>query len=182
MILTWARVGCLRLSQPQPLLVAPLRQMHLVERQRLLVQLRRLADACEFPRRDVRVVLVVAQRLAFRRLAFLAEVAAARFARGAARRARAVPRTPGSRRRGRRTRGSDSGCPACPEPTRRARTRSRSFGILSRRAPQARFRARHADVVPQDLAELAVDLADRPRAAHREEPVDLLLRRCRRPL
>ena len=54
--------------------------MHLVELQRLLVELRLLADAFELPRRDVHVALVVAQRFAFRRLAFLAEVAAARLA------------------------------------------------------------------------------------------------------
>ena len=42
------------------------------------MQLRFLADACELPRRDVRVRGVVAQRFAVRRLALLAEVPAAR--------------------------------------------------------------------------------------------------------
>src|SRR6476659_5673610 len=54
--------------------------MHLVELQRLLVKLRLLADAFDLPRRDVHIALVVAQRFALRRLALLAEVAAARLA------------------------------------------------------------------------------------------------------
>ena len=53
--------------------------MHFVEDKRLLVQFRLLSDACELPRRDVRIVVIVSQRLAFRRLALLAEVPAARF-------------------------------------------------------------------------------------------------------
>ena len=53
--------------------------MNLVELERLLVQLRSAPDAFEFPRGDVREIRVVAQRLALRRLAFLAEMAAARF-------------------------------------------------------------------------------------------------------
>jgi len=54
--------------------------MHFFEHERLLMQLRLPADARELPRRHVRVVLIVAQRLAIRRLAFFPEVAAARFA------------------------------------------------------------------------------------------------------
>src|SRR3954462_3776816 len=38
------------------LLVAPLRRVHFVEHERLLVQRRRLADAGELPRRHVRVI------------------------------------------------------------------------------------------------------------------------------
>ena len=53
--------------------------MNLVEHQGFLVQRRALADALELPGRDVRVVLVVAERLALRRLALLAEVTTARF-------------------------------------------------------------------------------------------------------
>src|SRR5437667_10096530 len=60
-------------------LVAPLRWVHFLEDERLLVQRRFLTDAGELPRRHVRVMLIVAQRLAVRRLAFLAEVASARF-------------------------------------------------------------------------------------------------------
>ena len=104
------------------LLVAPLRRLHVLERQRFLVQDRRLADAPELPRRHVGEVLVVAQRLAVGRLALLAEVAAARLAAVRARRAPAARRTRGSRRRGRRIRGSCSGCSSAPAPRRSART------------------------------------------------------------
>src|SRR5262252_7012728 len=61
------------------LFVAPLRRVHFLELERLLVQRRLAADAGEFPRRHIREVRVVAQRLAIGRLALLAEMAAARF-------------------------------------------------------------------------------------------------------
>ena len=50
-----------------------------MEFERLLVQLGRRAGAFVLPGGDVRVVLVVAQRFAFRRLIFLAKMAAAGF-------------------------------------------------------------------------------------------------------
>src|SRR5437870_4144779 len=52
--------------------------MHFLELERLLVQLGLLADTFEFPRGDVREIRVVAQRFALRRLAFFAEMPAAR--------------------------------------------------------------------------------------------------------
>src|SRR5206468_249533 len=60
-------------------LVTSLRRMHFLEIERLLVHDRRRADAGELPRRDIRVVRIVAERFAVRRLAFFAEVSAARF-------------------------------------------------------------------------------------------------------
>src|SRR4051812_15263514 len=54
--------------------------MHFLELEWFLVQRRLLADAVELPRRDVRIVRVVAHRLAVGRLALFAEVAAARLA------------------------------------------------------------------------------------------------------
>src|SRR5947208_13067534 len=62
------------------LLVTALCRVHFLELQLLLVEHRLAADAGELPRGDVREVPVVAQRLAVRRLALFAEVAAARFA------------------------------------------------------------------------------------------------------
>jgi hypothetical protein len=53
--------------------------VNFLELERLLVQFRRPADPGKPPRRHVRKVRVVAQRLAVGRLAFFAEVAAARF-------------------------------------------------------------------------------------------------------
>src|SRR5437870_9098756 len=53
--------------------------MHLVELERLFVQLWPLADAFELPRRDVREIRVVAQRLAVWRLTFFPEMSAAGF-------------------------------------------------------------------------------------------------------
>ena len=53
--------------------------MHRLPHERFLVQGRRAADAGEFPRADVREVVVVAQRFAFGRLALFAEVSATRF-------------------------------------------------------------------------------------------------------
>ena len=70
-------------DRPSPmayrLLVAPLRWMNLVEHQGFLVQPRTRADTLEFPGCDIRVVLVVAERLTIGRLALLAEVTTARF-------------------------------------------------------------------------------------------------------
>src|SRR6185295_3269795 len=61
------------------LLVTPLSRMHFLEHQRLLVELRLVADALELPRRHVRIVVVVAHRFAFGRLALFSEVSAGRF-------------------------------------------------------------------------------------------------------
>src|ERR1017187_221021 len=61
------------------LLVAPLAGMHVVEMQRLFVQLGRLALAPILPGRHARILIVVAEGLAIGRLIFLAEVAAAGF-------------------------------------------------------------------------------------------------------
>src|ERR1039457_7365511 len=59
------------------LLVAPLAGMHVIEMQRLFVQLGRLALAAILPGRHVRILIVVGEGLAIGRLIFLAEVAAA---------------------------------------------------------------------------------------------------------
>src|SRR5262249_36057849 len=60
-----------------PLLVGTRRRVDEFEVQRLLVELGFVADTLPLPGRDVRVVLVVAQRLAVGRLVLLAEVPAA---------------------------------------------------------------------------------------------------------
>src|SRR4051794_12313589 len=60
-------------------LVASLRRLHVFERQMLLVERLRPPHALKLPRRHVREMLIVAARFAVRCLAFLAEVAAARF-------------------------------------------------------------------------------------------------------
>src|SRR5213594_3159498 len=60
------------------LFVAPLREMDSLERQRLLMEHRLLAEPCELPSRYVAEPLIVTLRLALRRLVLLAEVAAAR--------------------------------------------------------------------------------------------------------
>src|SRR5439155_10175483 len=73
-----ARAGA-RYGGSSALLVTPLRRMHVLERQQLLVQFRRLAFPRVFPGRDKGEVLVVAQSLAVRRLVLLAEVGAAGF-------------------------------------------------------------------------------------------------------
>src|SRR5580658_323341 len=61
------------------LLVAPLTGMHVIEMQWFLKQLWRLVVALILPGRHVRILRVVAQGLAIRRLILLAEVAAAGF-------------------------------------------------------------------------------------------------------
>src|SRR6266850_4146250 len=60
-------------------LIAPLRRLHVLAMERFLVERRLHAHAFELPRRDVREVTVVSERLSLGRLALLAEVAAARF-------------------------------------------------------------------------------------------------------
>src|SRR5258707_1070759 len=65
-------------SPQPPFLLAPLRGMHFVELERLLVELWLLSHAFELPRCDIREVLVVAQGLALGRLALFAEVPTAR--------------------------------------------------------------------------------------------------------
>src|SRR5690606_14837993 len=62
------------------LLVAALREVDVLVRERLLVELGCVAVALVLPRCHVGVVLVVAECLALRRLALLAEVGAARLA------------------------------------------------------------------------------------------------------
>ena len=64
------------------LLVAALGEVDVLELERFLVERRRGADAVELPRRDVREVLVVAERLAVLGLVLDAEVAAAATLRG----------------------------------------------------------------------------------------------------
>src|SRR5680860_113299 len=61
------------------LLVVPLRELHMLELERLLVQLGSRADTGELPRRDVRELLVVAARLAIVGLVLDPVVTAAAF-------------------------------------------------------------------------------------------------------
>src|SRR5579883_238431 len=63
---------------PPRLLVTPLRRMHVLEPQRLLIEKRRIA-AVVLPRRDVAEAGVVAQRLPVGSLVLLAEMRAAGF-------------------------------------------------------------------------------------------------------
>ena len=133
----------------------------------------RPAVARVLPRRHVRELLVVAQRLVVGRLVLLAEMAAARLARARARRARAAPRTRGSRPRGRRTRAPGSGRARGPAPTRSARTPRAARGSRAsalRRPGSLRAMPTSSH---RSLPELAVDLARRPAALHRQQP-----RRC----
>src|SRR5208283_4193727 len=60
--------------QAASLLVIPLLQVHVLERQRLLVESRLPVLARVFPHRRMAIMLVVPQRLALRRLVLLAEV------------------------------------------------------------------------------------------------------------
>src|ERR671913_352783 len=61
------------------LFVAPLRRLHILEGELLFVKRRLLADALEFPGRDVREIVVVTHRFAVRGLALFTEVTAGRF-------------------------------------------------------------------------------------------------------
>src|SRR3954466_9039839 len=127
--------------------------MHFLELQRLPVQLGPLADAFELPRRHVREVRVVAQRLTVRRLALLAEVAAARFApvqrvkREELRELEIVSHATGVLEALIEVAGRAWHRDAVPELVPQLRN-------LLQRARQARFAARHPDVVPHDASEL----------------------------
>src|ERR1700716_2624899 len=67
-----------RRAASRALLVAPLRAVHHLERERLLMEHRLLAWPRELPRRHIAETLVVPPGLALRRLVFLAEMAAER--------------------------------------------------------------------------------------------------------
>src|SRR5262245_23439726 len=136
---------------PQPLLVAPLRRMHFLELQRLLVEHRFSADAGELPRRHVREIRVVAQRFAVGRLALLAEVAAARLA--------AVQGIEREQFRELEVVGDAAGVfEALVQVVVRARYGYVVPELVAQlrnrleRATQARIRTRHADVVPHDAS------------------------------
>ena len=134
----------------QLLLVAPLRRLHVLERQRLLVQTGWLADALELPRRHVREMLVVSLRLAVGRLALLAEVPAARLG--------PVQRVDGEQFREFQVVGDASGV---LEVLVQRAVRSRHRDVVPElvaqlrdareRFPQARLVPRHPDVVPEDV-------------------------------
>src|SRR5215467_9302164 len=61
------------------LLVTPLRRLHVVKDQRLLVQCIRLPSAFELPSRHVRIISIVPQSFAVGRLIFLAKMSATGF-------------------------------------------------------------------------------------------------------
>src|SRR4051812_10223092 len=69
-------------SEVVRLLVAALREVHVLELERFLVERRRGADALELPCGDVREVLVIAQRFALFGLVLHPQVAAARLLAG----------------------------------------------------------------------------------------------------
>src|SRR5215471_10269278 len=133
--------------------------MHFLKLEGLLVELGLLADALELPCSDVTEVGVVAQRFAVGRLAFLAEVSAARFlsVQGVERQQLGelevvghaagifetlVEVVAGAWHR-------DVVPELLTEP-----------GNFSERVLKGSFGPRHPNVVPHDAAELAVDLAD----------------------
>src|SRR5438477_4022884 len=161
------------------LFVTPLCRVHFLELELLLVEHRLAADAGELPRRDVREVPVVAQRLAVRGLALLSEVAAARFA--------ALQRVEREQLRELEIVADAAGVfEALVQIIRRARHRHVLPELLAQlrnrleRAPQALLVPRHPDVVPHDAPELAVNLADAAAPFDREQAVDLALRAARR--
>ena len=139
-----------------------------------------VADAGVLPCRDVREVLVIAQRLAVRRLALLAEVAAAGL--GAVQSVRAdqfaeFEEVRDASRLFERlvqflvlTEHID----VLPELLAQLRD-------LRERLPQARVGAGHAAVVPHDVAEFAVEGVHRPLALDAQEPLDARVHLAPRP-
>ncbi len=140
-----------------------------------------VADAGELPRRHIRIILVVAQRLVVGRLALLAEVAAARLA--------AFERVERQQLGELEVVGHAAGVlEALVEVVLRAGHRDVVPELLAQlrnlleRVLQPRLVARHPDVVPQDGAERAVNRVDRLAALDRQQRVDALLNRVRRGL
>src|SRR5436309_1377329 len=142
-----------------PLLVRPLRRMHFFELERFLVKLRLPADAGELPRRHICKVRVVPQRFALRRLALLTKMTAARLA--------AVKRVEREQFReleivGHPTRVLEALIQIVGRPGHRDGVPElvAQLRYFSEGGSETRLGSRHADVVPQDAPEFAMDFAD----------------------
>src|SRR5881394_1907121 len=148
-------------------LVAPLRQRHVLERQRLLLELRRLSVARVLPRRDVCEMLVVALRLAVGRLVLDAEMPPARFLAVQRVDAHQLRQLEEIRDPTRLLEGLIQLLPRSGHAQVAPELRAQPGNVPQRR-PEALGAARHATELPHELAELAMEMLARFRPADRE--------------
>src|SRR5215207_4987179 len=155
------------------LLVAALREVDVLELERFLVERRCGVDALELPCGDVREVLVVAQRFALFGLVLHPKVAAARLLAGEGVEAEQLAEL------------EEVGDAArlLERLVERRRTAGHAHvgvellaqrGDVGERLLQRLLAACHPAVVPQDVAELAMEVVDRVLAVDRQEPLGLV--------